>query len=460
MAAPAALDSDLSVLPADLWPAVLRCVGAPRALAPMRLVCAGWALLLSSPEYWTALRAPASCLLPFAECAAGRVASAQWLARHLDPADLSMADPADPACLREDLLRALVAACGQGHLAAAQWLVRASGAPFLPCQGAACSRVSWGAPRPFALARDLGRRSLRAACANGRVEVAQWLACRFSLGADDVRLDRCGALRDACCGGHLKAARWLAATFDLGTSDARAANDRALRRACRGGHLKVAQWLAGAFAFRASRKDTSALPALREACAHGHLAVARWLVTRFKLVARDVAAGGNLALRGACAGGHLEVARWLARAFVLTSMDAGAADNAALRGACDNGHLDVALWLAGSFALDVPPPCLHALALGACRGGHLEVVRWLAPALARRLGRAGVYPCVDAACRCGRLEVAQWLVARFALTAEDSRAHNHSALRAAHAGGHRGAVLWLVSEFGLEGLAAALDAGT
>src|SRR6266702_1371360 len=74
--------------------------------------------------------------------------------------------------------------------------------------------------------------SFRAACGDGQLGRAMWLACAFALTAADARADENGALRDACEGGHIAVATWLAERFALTAADARACENWPLRYAC------------------------------------------------------------------------------------------------------------------------------------------------------------------------------------------------------------------------------------
>ena len=213
---------------------------------------------------------------------------------------------------------------------------------------------------------------MAAACLEGHLEVAQWLAAHFNLTAADARTHDNFALRHACAEGHLAIAQWLAAAFGLTAADARARDNWALRFACFGGHLAMAQWLVAAFGLTAADARAHDNEALYHACVAGHLATAQWLAEVFGLGAADVG-GPKLYLAAACASGYLDVARWLTGRFGLGPADALAGNNRALNHACAGGYLATAQWLVATFGL---APGREA-ELVAAEYGHLKVVQWL-----------------------------------------------------------------------------------
>jgi hypothetical protein len=128
--------------------------------------------------------------------------------------------------------------------------------------------------------------------------------------------DPADAFSSSCAEGHIDVAQWLARhTFDLRLS------------------------------FKAVKAGATELEALRASCTNGHLAVAKWLTSAFRVTDADARSLKNAALRGSCANGHLAVAKWLVRTFGLTDDDIHTNGNEALRVSCKNGHLAVAQWL-------------------------------------------------------------------------------------------------------------------
>ncbi len=66
-------------------------------------------------------------------------------------------------------------------------------------------------PYTAAEARAGSNSSLRWACANGHLVIAQWLVATFGLGVADVRVGDNEALREAYSKGHRELTRWLVA---------------------------------------------------------------------------------------------------------------------------------------------------------------------------------------------------------------------------------------------------------
>jgi ankyrin repeat protein len=122
------------------------------------------------------------------------------------------------------------------------------------------------------------------ACANGHLEVAQWL---HSLGSNISAKDN-NAIIWTCINGHLDVAQWLH-SHGANISDK---NNDAIIHACVYGHLDVAQW------FHSHGADISAQynTAIIYACANGHLAVAQWLYS----LGADILAQDNKAIILAC----------------------------------------------------------------------------------------------------------------------------------------------------------------
>lgn len=123
--------------------------------------------------------------------------------------------------------------------------------------------------------------AFRCACWDGHLAVAQWLADRFGLTAEDAKYNNNYAFRGACMNGHLAVAQWLVERFHLTAEDAKSGNNEAFRGACRNGHLAVAQWLAKCFSLTAEDARSENNYAFRWAREDGHLAVAQWLTDNF-----------------------------------------------------------------------------------------------------------------------------------------------------------------------------------
>lgn len=159
------------------------------------------------------------------------------------------------------------------------------------------------------------------ACANGRLDMAQWL---FRLQrAAGIRLAVEGAFACACQNGHLAVGKWLLELQDIHPWHKRV---QALQ-ACANGHLEVAKWLLGLHDVDLSANDWQ--DALRQACGGGHMHVARWL---YGLGVVETHAGLDSAFRWACWRGQLAVAKWLVG---LGGRDIHAMHDDAFRGACE-----------------------------------------------------------------------------------------------------------------------------
>jgi hypothetical protein len=159
---------------------------------------------------------------------------------------------------------------------------------------------------------------LRAACGQGALSTAQWIAEQFTITADQVRFDNNLILQQTCEHGRHEVAQWLVAHYGLTVADIRASG--CLDGACAEGCLPVVQWIVTQFELPANEVCAMVYPrrhevcALHIACKHGRLAVVQWLVAHFRL-----ADATGLAWREyvelAISGDHLELVRWLAVNF-------------------------------------------------------------------------------------------------------------------------------------------------
>jgi hypothetical protein len=217
--------------------------------------------------------------------------------------------------------RLICAACRAGHLATLQWLV-----------------VSFG---PVA---RVERASVLSA-AHGRPAVVQWLTTRFKFGQDAIRL----ALHAACVQGQLESARFLASR--MSTVDW----PSLLRSVCECGHLPVAQWL---LAFNTvERARTVWHPAWINALDAGHTPIVADLAGRFGFTVDD--ARRCTALLRAVQGGHLDLAYWLVVRFGLDAEAARLALDAETARQTLDGHPRynrAAQWLRLRFELDEDDP--------------------------------------------------------------------------------------------------------
>ncbi|MES2339215.1 MAG: ankyrin repeat domain-containing protein [Pseudomonadota bacterium] len=222
-------------------------------------------------------------------CINGQLPTAQWLAAHLRPT-------------ASDVVGVLAMSCANGHLAVAQWLTARFNLTVSELK-------HWTTP-------------LRVACAHGHYATVVWATTHFDIASIASRAEIVGDLASACLAGHLNVARWLAERFSITRADL--ADLGPLHDACHNGHLEVAQWLAARFELTA---------------------------TDVRCGERFAPADDNRPLRLACAGGHLPIAQWLTETFALTAADAVARDNYAIYRAAENGHGDVVAWLGARFNL-------------------------------------------------------------------------------------------------------------
>jgi hypothetical protein len=128
--------------------------------------------------------------------------------------------------------------------------------------------------------------TLSEVCAEGLLEIAEWLTNRFNLTAvarGDNTLNLLESLREACENGRLDVAKWLVTTFRITANDLSEFehDNEIFIGACKLGNLGIAQWFAATFHLSVDCVSTAAY----EARAGGHSAVVEWLTTQFGLTA-------------------------------------------------------------------------------------------------------------------------------------------------------------------------------
>jgi hypothetical protein len=184
-----------------------------------------------------------------------------------------------------------------------------------------------------------------AACRDGFLDLAQWIADNFNLTGEDIHTsDGIYALSTACEEGHLETAQWMVKRFNITRANVRFTTARfALQDACTKGNLALAQWLATYFEM--TRDDTRELHdsnsttypngvtiyrglrgvnfPLQKACKRGHLAVAQWLVEHFDLKPEDFRIMPSICgfIKEICEKGNLETAQWFIDQADLNSDD-------------------------------------------------------------------------------------------------------------------------------------------
>lgn len=232
--------------------------------------------------------------------------------------------------------------------------------------------------RTFVLTREemLGGGVFSAACAQGCVASAQWLAETYSIKQSEALTGNNYAFRAVCAGGHIEVAIWLVTHFAMPPHEIEWNHHRALRNACEKGHLNIVQWLSA----RLDQSTSATLIgwAFHCACAHGQLAIAKWFAGEFKakilMPARD-----NYVFSTTCINGHLLTAQWLAKTFSITENEVKKDGNDLFRNVCAAGRLSVAVWLAETFNI-TPDNSGEAMsrAWQYARGqGRVDVEDWL-----------------------------------------------------------------------------------
>lgn len=259
-------------------------------------------------------------------------------------------------------------------------------------------------------------------CANGHLNVVQWLrprvspktqlagfgyACQRNRKRVAEHLRQVTDVNDtwwqyafmsACNEGHLNIVKWI---YECQTIVIRPAITAGMVYAVKSNHLSVLKWL---HTLRATPKNTdiynmydsacalnypeivyfllktfpTKLPSEHEkgfelACRYGHLDLAKRL-----LIEQDYVTDEELdtVFRETCARGQLNVAKWLFQTFEWRVAGEQTLDFA-FRKACGNGHLDVAKWLVSTWPdINVTSLDMQALCL-ACKNAHLDVVRWI-----------------------------------------------------------------------------------
>lgn len=138
------------------------------------------------------------------------------------------------------------------------------------------------------------------ACQHGSIEMLKWL---ISLGFN-VRVISDTPFREACANGHLEIAQFLEQKYPI---DRNAQFNEAFRKACEYGHLEVAKWLAS---FPDNEHDALDDEAFTNACESGNLELAKWFMETYPTTIITLQI-----FETTCRNGQLEVAKWLVSLF-------------------------------------------------------------------------------------------------------------------------------------------------
>jgi hypothetical protein len=231
--------------------------------------------------------------------------------------------------------------------------------------------------------------SVRQACMNRNLTLAQWLTTYFNLTAQNsacADIDEegissgifgDGLLWTACAHGDLATVQWVVQHFNLTINNVRSDGTYALVTACENnkdsGPL-IARWLTEHFSLEAD-DDRRAL--FYTALAHDDLGMMQWFVSRFGYTIDNIRAVGWIIRNAICEG--LVIAQWFVSHFELTKRDISAHNNRALRDACERGRLETVQWLVDRFGITADEiRADNNLMLRLARGnGHMATVRWL-----------------------------------------------------------------------------------
>lgn len=113
-------------------------------------------------------------------------------------------------------------------------------------------------------------------CAEGHLQVAQWMHNVFNLRIGELRRDNCHTLSLAKSRGHLRMTQWLVNTFNLTLSDIKCCDPYPLYNSCLTGRVDFTQWLIAKYGL--SLEDEGGINnAFAEVCVRGHTNMARWL---------------------------------------------------------------------------------------------------------------------------------------------------------------------------------------
>lgn len=165
---------------------------------------------------------------------------------------------------------------------------------------------------------EVHQRTFVQVCAQGHLELVQWLHSTLKLPADCWSHRDFYAFRATCGQGHLEVVRWLHAVYDISETNARVRNNEAFRFACENGHLETAQWLTETFRLTTPDARASHDYAMRWSCNNGHLHIAKWLYANFKFTGEQDD-GHSLSWRCRSKTNNNEISRWLHETLLIGS---------------------------------------------------------------------------------------------------------------------------------------------
>ncbi|KAH3732643.1 hypothetical protein Pelo_16522 [Pelomyxa schiedti] len=183
-------------------------------------------------------------------------------------------------------------------------------------------------------------------------------------------------LHAACTNGHLDMAKWIAKTFTPTRATVRSPANLLFHTTCMKGHLEVAKWLAQEFALDGTDLFSNSDSTFLKVCHTGKTRFVKWIATHFSLTEKDARMMNNEALRSALGNGHVKTAQFLVDHFSLTESDAIADKNGALRYSVLNKQYHSVRWLIKKF-----PAVLNAELQGVLQAtaysGDVETASWV-----------------------------------------------------------------------------------
>ena len=260
--------------------------------------------------------------------------------------------------------------------------------------------------------------AVTAACAHGRLRLAQWIIAIFrpvfDLG-ETMRHRNCYLLRAVCAGGHLDILQWLTQNADVLTSDLWRRDGEALYLAGANNHIPLLIWLL--LRLLRLRSCTLWRRAWVGMCSSGNVPLLGWL-TRHENVFADAAdlvrkslAQADLvrkSLAQALRCGQLPVARWLIMRFqTLGILSEKRELSSRIKDLCRAQTADAAQSLDGIILCDVPRTITGLLEIAAATG-QLNALRWLVDTARPSHAEIADSAALALACHYGHASVVEW----------------------------------------------------
>ena len=218
-------------------------------------------------------------------CAHGHLAAAEWLANtfNLNALDMRWSDAA-----------AVGHSISWGRLDSLKWLdqrygitVRDLEADYKFGAAAACYNdylqvVQWLAGKFEASAHLELRRMFRYAIIGAGLDVAKWMLSHFGKAAVKLSaMERRAVMFTVCADGRLEVAQWIEKNLGYNLASVRISSNKLLITACANGHLPVAQWLVNHYGLTKADAMSRSGAAMRLAQHGHHHDVVHWLTTEF-----------------------------------------------------------------------------------------------------------------------------------------------------------------------------------